>query len=131
MGSHDFSLLSISPSRSILPLCGAWRLFSVEYKAHFICRSIVICDGFVTSACYGIEPKTHTAMTEYFGDRPVCYFGPLAPPPQEVDLNRKELTQATEPNEVEIFMERVLRERGKKSLLYVNSTTRLCSSLGA
>lgn len=60
-------------------------------------------------------------MTEYFGDRPVCYFGPLAPPPQEEELNRKELTQTAEPDEVEVFMERVLKEKGEKSLLYVCS----------
>ena len=82
-------------------------------------RSIVVSDGFVTSGCYGIEPKTHAVMTEYFGDRPVCYFGPLAPPPQEEELNRQELAQTAEPNEVEVFMKRVLEDKGEKSLLYV------------
>lgn len=94
---------------------------AVVAEVHFKSRSIVVSDGFVTSGCYAIEPKTHAVMTEYFGARPVCYFGPLAPPPQEEELNHKELAQTTRSDDVKVFMERALKEKGRKSLLYVRS----------
>ncbi|VDC07436.1 unnamed protein product [Peniophora sp. CBMAI 1063] len=105
--------------------------FYLTFEIHLAAlRSIVVSDGFVTSACYGIEPKTHALMTDYFGDRPVSYFGPLAPPPQEEELNRKELTQTAEWTEVEIFMKRVLKERGEKSLLYISFGSSFSTQIG-
>lgn len=93
-------------------------------------RFITQCDGVICTSSSSYEPESIDALRKWLadsGNRELYIIGPLVPPGVGrvgVGLSDSakslELAGSENGNDCQLFMDRVLRERGEKSLIYVS-----------
>ncbi|KAF9267780.1 hypothetical protein L218DRAFT_854735 [Marasmius fiardii PR-910] len=98
--------------------------YFLPFDIHFnSLRSIALCDGLISPTCYAIEPKALDALGEWFQGRPVLAVGPLYPSGEDArgrEAKEGEFAQTKAAGSIERFLDEMLEQKGKQSVLYVS-----------
>ncbi|ESK94615.1 hypothetical protein Moror_14339 [Moniliophthora roreri MCA 2997] len=98
--------------------------YFLPFDIHFnSLRSLALMDGLVSPTAYCLEPNAYEALSLWFEGRPIFLTGPLYPSGEDAHgaaAKAGELAQAQAAGGIEQFLDRVLEERGRKSLLYIS-----------
>lgn len=105
----------------------------MPWDVHFhSIRSVPTCDAIVAPSCRSVEPKTCDALQSRLAPNHFFAVGPLFPPSTEAILQAgvAEVAQSEGGAEIVSFMDRMLKERGEKSVLYISFGSTFSTFIG-
>ncbi|KAL1741814.1 hypothetical protein HDZ31DRAFT_44610 [Schizophyllum fasciatum] len=127
-----------------LPPLADYELFPqppifMPWDVHFhSIRSVPTCDAIIAPSCRSVEPRTCDALAARLAPGHFFAVGPLFPPAAEgagaagasTSTGTAELAQSAEGAEIVKFMDRMLQERGEKSVLYISFGSTFSTFIG-
>ncbi|KAI5828193.1 UDP-Glycosyltransferase/glycogen phosphorylase [Schizophyllum commune Tattone D] len=121
-----------------LPPMADYELFPqppvfMPWDVHFhSVRSVPTCEAIIAPSCRSIEPKTCDALAARLAPNHYFAVGPLFPPAEEAmsKAGVAEIAQSDEGAEIVRFMDRMLEERGAKSVLYISFGSTFSTFIG-